>query len=99
MRLLAGWEVVQRVLKNEYYLKHSGKMRQETVVRPVTAGSAESGESLGQGGLEAEVEAESREREVKDKERWARLRRVKSLFDTKGGKKLQRTTSGKSKAT
>lgn len=96
--LLAGWEVVQRVLKNECYLKHSGQKRQETIVRPVTAGSMGSEESSGQGRLEAEEETESKEREVKDKERWARLRRVKSLFDTKGGKKLQRTTSGKSKA-
>ncbi len=32
-------------------------------------------------------------REAKDKERWARLRRVKSLFDTKNGKRLKRTLS------
>ncbi|KAI0026164.1 C3HC zinc finger-like-domain-containing protein [Xylariomycetidae sp. FL0641] len=32
-------------------------------------------------------------RDAKDKERWARLRRVKSLFNTKNGKKLQRTLS------
>ena len=32
-------------------------------------------------------------REAKDKERWARLRRVKSLFDTKNSKKLRRTLS------
>jgi hypothetical protein len=32
-------------------------------------------------------------RDAKDKERWARLRKVKSLFDTKGGKKLRRTLS------
>lgn len=32
-------------------------------------------------------------REAKDKERWARLRRVKSLFDTKNGKRLRRTLS------
>jgi outer membrane protein OmpA-like peptidoglycan-associated protein len=31
-------------------------------------------------------------REEKDKERWARLRKVKSLFDTKS-KKLQKTSS------
>ncbi|KAI5861314.1 zf-C3HC-domain-containing protein [Durotheca rogersii] len=32
-------------------------------------------------------------RDAKDKERWARLRRVKSLFNTKNSKKLQRTAS------
>jgi hypothetical protein len=93
--MLAGWEVVQRVLKNEYYLKHSADREREKVVRPVTAGSRGGAESFGEGG---EDEAESKERDAKDKERWARLRRVKSLFDTKGGKKLQRTVSGKSKA-
>ncbi len=39
-----------------------------------------------------EVEDEAT-RDAKDKERWARLRKVKSLFDTKGGKKLKRTHS------
>ena len=35
-------------------------------------------------------------RDAKDKERWARLRRVKSLFDTKGtmAKKLKRAGVG-----
>ncbi|KAH9987273.1 zf-C3HC-domain-containing protein [Xylariaceae sp. FL0662B] len=32
-------------------------------------------------------------RDAKDKERWARLRRVKTLFNTKGGQKLRRTLS------
>ncbi|SPO04926.1 uncharacterized protein DNG_07611 [Cephalotrichum gorgonifer] len=32
-------------------------------------------------------------RDAKDKERWARLRRVKSLFDPKGSRKLRKTTS------
>lgn len=106
---LAGWEIVLRVLKNEYYLKHSGDVDKEKergregAVRPVTAGSVGSVgsvESLGEGkeGMDEE-EAERKERDAKDKERWARLRRVKSLFDTKAGKKLQRSASAKSKAT
>ncbi|KAG6318421.1 hypothetical protein E4U22_005420 [Claviceps purpurea] len=32
-------------------------------------------------------------RDAKDKERWARLRKVKSLFDTKGSKKFKREVS------
>ncbi|PKS11463.1 hypothetical protein jhhlp_003227, partial [Lomentospora prolificans] len=32
-------------------------------------------------------------RDAKDKERWARLRRVKSLFDSKGSRKLKRANS------
>ena len=43
-------------------------------------------------GPDGEEEDESA-RDAKDKERWARLRKVRSLFDTKGGKKLRRTAS------
>lgn len=35
-------------------------------------------------------EDDEKVREAKDKERWARLRKVKSLFDTKGSRKLRR---------
>ncbi|EPE06031.1 c3hc zinc finger domain-containing protein [Ophiostoma piceae UAMH 11346] len=43
-------------------------------------------------GRDSEADAEDEAaRDAKDKERWARLRRVKSLFDTKGSKKLKRT--------
>ena len=41
----------------------------------------------------ADDEEDPAAREAKDKERWARLRRVKSLFDTKNSKKLRRTLS------
>lgn len=34
-----------------------------------------------------------KERDAKDKERWARLRRVKSLFDSKGSKRLRQSIS------
>lgn len=68
----------------------------ETPGRPTTAGAG-AGEGspivvIGPDGLEAEVEDE-KAREAKDKERWARLRKVKSLFDTKGSKKLRKTVS------
>jgi hypothetical protein len=88
---LAGWEVLLRTLKNEFYLRGGAG-----VERPLTAGSAGSGDGVDL--EEVDEEEERRERAVKDKERWARLRRVKSLFDTKAGKKLQGTLSGKSKA-
>ncbi|KAI0198365.1 C3HC zinc finger-like-domain-containing protein [Astrocystis sublimbata] len=44
-------------------------------------------------GLDNEKEEDIAARDAKDKERWAKLRRVKSLFDTKGRKKLQQTLS------
>lgn len=46
--------------------------------------------------LESDImddEEDDKQRDAKDKERWARLRRVKSLFDTKNGRKLRRTVS------
>ncbi|KAI8680259.1 hypothetical protein NCS57_00305900 [Fusarium keratoplasticum] len=39
------------------------------------------------------VEESEKERDAKDKERWARLRRVKSLFDNKGSRKLRHSIS------
>ncbi|KAF7561577.1 hypothetical protein G7046_g2569 [Stylonectria norvegica] len=39
------------------------------------------------------LEEDDNERDAKDKERWARLRRVKSLFDSKGSKKFKRSIS------
>ncbi|CAM1505734.1 Fc.00g113710.m01.CDS01 [Cosmosporella sp. VM-42] len=39
------------------------------------------------------VEEDEGGRDAKDKERWARLRRVKSLFDTKGSRKFKRSIS------
>ncbi|ROT36223.1 C3HC zinc finger domain-containing protein [Sodiomyces alkalinus F11] len=42
---------------------------------------------------ERDEEENEKIRDAKDKERWARLRRVKSLFETKGGKRLRRTLS------
>ncbi|KAL2755572.1 hypothetical protein ACRALDRAFT_1071172 [Sodiomyces alcalophilus JCM 7366] len=42
---------------------------------------------------DGDEEEDEKARDAKDKERWARLRRVKSLFETKGGKRLRRTLS------
>lgn len=47
----------------------------------------------GGGGGEEEPDEDEATRDAKDKERWARLRRVKSLFDTKGAKKARRLTT------
>jgi len=96
---LAGWEVIVRVLKNDYHLRHSGE-RQGEKARP---GSADNTSIVSPVfGVDVEDDDARSIREEKDKERWARLRRVKSLFDTKSGKKLHRSapsiTDNKSKA-
>ncbi|KAJ2894855.1 C3HC zinc finger domain-containing protein [Zalerion maritima] len=49
--------------------------------------------SLGYGLGEETDEEKDKEEVAKDKERWARLRRVKSMFSTKDGKKLKRSQS------
>lgn len=89
---LAGWEVILRVLKNDYYLKHNGDRPSENS-RPM---SSDNHSEMSIFGVEIEDEDAKIIRDEKDKERWARLRRVKSLFDTKSGKKLSRTDTKKS---
>lgn len=86
---MAGWEIIIRVLKNDFYLKHSADRSAE---QPRPATSSNTTDIFG-----AEVESDDARsiREEKDNERWTRLRRVKSLFDTKSGKKLHRTDTKK----
>jgi hypothetical protein len=103
----AGWDILVQVLKNDAFLRshaegggrtHArskssflpGSLPPSTPARPGTAGG--STVDVGQ------YEEDEATRSVKDKERWARLRRVKSLFNPKGGsirKRLSRPdTSG-----
>jgi hypothetical protein len=84
---LAGWEIVLRVLKNEHYLRHGKENQTGKTSRPPTSDATSEVESI----LDDNEDAKSRDE--KDKQRWARLRRVRSLFDTKGGKKIKRTGS------
>ncbi|KAI0394214.1 zf-C3HC-domain-containing protein [Xylariaceae sp. FL0594] len=60
---------------------------------PGTPSKLITGEGEGEGeeeeGEEEEEEEDMAAREAKDKERWAKLRRVKSLFDSKSRRKMQ----------
>lgn len=86
---LAGWETLIRVLKNDHHLRQSATIR--TTIHPVTRqGTADNVESELSVGVDLDDDEARSIREEKDKERWARLRRVKSLFDSKGNKRLQR---------
>lgn len=89
----AGWEVIVRVLKNEYLLRSNGE-------RP-TSRFTKQGTPQRQGTpvIEEEIDAADAEsiREENDKKRWARLRRVKSLFNTKSDKKAAPTDAAKRK--
>jgi hypothetical protein len=88
---LAAWQVIIRVLKNDYRLRNSGKDSE----KDKNAGAATDIASRPGTALYTDFDDEDAEsiREEKDKERWARLRRVKSLFDTKSIKKLQRNST------
>lgn len=83
---LAAWQVLIRVLKNDYVLCQTGK---ETT-KDKTHVTTESGSRPGTAIITDDDEDAQSIREERDKERWARLRRVKSLFDTKS-KKLQKS--------
>ncbi|XXG96135.1 hypothetical protein Hte_002414 [Hypoxylon texense] len=98
-----AWEVLAQTIKNHAYLRaQSEKSHLRNILHrpaasvPVTPTKGAQLEvdghspSLGPDTVNDEDEDTSA-RDAKDKERWVRLRRVKSLFDTKNGKKLRRT--------
>jgi hypothetical protein len=60
---------------------------------PRTPGESDSPSLLMLAQNMADDDEDEAEREVEDKKRWARLRRVKSLFESKNGRKLRRTLS------
>lgn len=78
---LAAWEVLVRVLRNDNYLKSSIQFQSGTPRKTLSPRKQSNG-LFGDGDDEAAKEL----REEQDKERWARLRRVKSLFESKSTK-------------
>ncbi|EFQ30314.1 uncharacterized protein GLRG_05458 [Colletotrichum graminicola M1.001] len=103
---MAAWKCLVQVLKNDAYLRgalddrpknrwHSrGVSVPSTPVRrgvapPLTPGGHDSPSAATEPGGEDDEQS----RDVKDKERWARLRRVKSLFESKNAKKIRRQLS------
>ncbi|OLN85263.1 mRNA export factor rsm1 [Colletotrichum chlorophyti] len=103
---MAAWKCLAQVLKNDAYLRgalddrpknrwhNRGASVPSTPVRrgagpPLTPGGYDSpGAATEPGGDDDE-----KIRDAKDKERWARLRRVKSLFESKNARRLRRTLS------
>ncbi|RFU35102.1 hypothetical protein B7463_g1206, partial [Scytalidium lignicola] len=88
---LAGWETLLRVLKNDHHLRQSGSIharKDSSLFGPAISDLTESTS----GAIRAEIDDDEARsiREEKDKERWARLRRVKNFFDSKGAKKPQK---------
>ncbi|KAI1211434.1 zf-C3HC-domain-containing protein [Annulohypoxylon truncatum] len=95
----AAWEVLVQTIKNHAYLRMQSEkssyrniLHRPTASVPVTPSKSVQTTDDGSPRVDEEDE-DTTARDAKDKERWARLRRVKSLFNTKNGKKLQRTPS------
>ncbi|EXM25201.1 C3HC zinc finger-like-domain-containing protein [Fusarium oxysporum f. sp. albedinis] len=105
---LPGWKVLVRTIANEAHLRSVYEGRSparprtersmgapSTPQRPGTAASIntpiQTPGSVGAGVDNAEED--EKERDARDKERWARLKRVKSLFETKGSRKLRHSIS------
>jgi len=78
---LAAWEVVVRVLRNDHYLKTNNEPQAGTPKKILTV-SKQSDFLFGD---EENKDAKCL-REEQDKARWARLRRVKSLFESKSAR-------------
>ncbi|KAI8964547.1 zf-C3HC-domain-containing protein [Daldinia sp. FL1419] len=103
-----SWEVLAQTIKNHSYLRAQAEKSNQrssffhrssasVPTTPVKGGHAGDTRSpmLGSDDEDEDLTA----RDAKDKERWARLRKVKNLFDTKNGKKLRRSLSRPETAT
>jgi hypothetical protein len=96
---LPGWNILLQTLTNEAHLQnvYAGRSKADpppsgtTSTRKVTVSHSASVE--GNRPDASEVTEDDKDQEAKEKERWARLKKVKSLFDIKGGKRLRRPGS------
>ncbi|KAI4862672.1 zf-C3HC-domain-containing protein [Hypoxylon rubiginosum] len=98
-----AWEVLAQTIKNHAYLRAQSEksglrniLHRPAASVPVTPSKGVQSEADGRSPLLGpdtvdDEDEDSSARDAKDKERWVRLRRVKSLFDTKNGRKLRRT--------
>lgn len=101
----AGWEILVQVIKNEAYLRNRETPNRSSVSHTLSRGSVIGRERLdsplpatpdGDGEVLIDEDDEKVEA-AKDKERWARLRRVKSLLQNKGARKLRKSFSAASR--
>ncbi|KAK6956660.1 hypothetical protein Daesc_001939 [Daldinia eschscholtzii] len=102
-----AWEVLLQTIKNNSYLRAQAEKSNQrgffhrssasVPTTPAKGGQTADGRSPMLGSEDEEEDMSARD--AKDKERWARLRKVKNLFDTKNGKKLRRSLSRPTTAT
>lgn len=88
-----AWEVLVQTLRNEAHLRKTygnvGSSQSKAADKPSEA-------TTGAADLD---EGDDEEQKAKDKERWARLKKIKSMFDIKGGKGRSRSRPGTSHST
>jgi hypothetical protein len=84
---LTGWGTLLRILKNDHHIRTSGERLGSRASRQTSVDNAS--EFASTFGTEFDDEEAKSIRDANDKARWRRLRRVKSLFESKG-KKLQK---------
>lgn len=87
--LLAAWEILVQSLKNNYYLSTTASNEALPRNSSITIRTEPATVSVD----ELNPEDEERAREEKDKQRRGRLSKIKSMFDIKGGSKLQKVGS------
>lgn len=89
----SGWSLLVQTLKNESHLRTAYGDGQGAKINgaamPIDSAAAST---------EAE-DVDEEDQKAKDKERWARLKKIKSLFDIKGGKGRSRSRPGTSHST
>ncbi|KAH6609905.1 hypothetical protein Trco_003251 [Trichoderma cornu-damae] len=96
----AAWKMLLQSVKNESELRKVYQGRGGSASKPAAAANASAPRRTGghasQSSVDLSVNGEDDEavRDAKDKERWARLRKVKSLFDTKKLKKSMSSRPG-----
>ncbi|KAH8170803.1 c3HC zinc finger-like domain-containing protein [Sarocladium implicatum] len=91
---LPGWLVLLQTLENE------SRLRTAYGEGPVSKSTSELASVVGAGEIPADEDGIDEEgQKAKDKERWARLKKIKSLFDIKGAKSRSRSRPGTSHST
>ena len=91
---MPGWLVLMQTLKNESHLRTTYNDA------PGPKMASDTAQVVGANDVSADDDEMDEEgQKAKDKERWARLKRIKSLFDIKGAKSRSRSRPGTSHST
>lgn len=102
-----GWKALLQTLKNDVHLRSmyagqplSARQVPSQPSTPVRISGTPAADTPGAESIKGDdgVEEDEKTEEARDKERWARLKRVKSLFDIKGKKRRAASRPGTSQS-